>query len=162
MLAKVIGFVLILFFIFSSFIPEADSIPYDEDGIISRLSSMSETCIKARYDVAVKSYLKTYTVRGRRSAERMLGKELLYFPMFENYLEEAGLPKELKYLAIVESALEPRALSHAGAVGLWQFMAPTGRFYGLRIDSYIDERCDPRASTKAAVKYLKDLYRTMK
>lgn len=158
MLAKVIGFVLILFFIFSSFIPEADPIPYDEEGIISRLSSMSEACIKARYDVAVKSYLKTYTVRGRRSAERMLGKELLYFPMFENYLEEAGLPKELKYLAIVESALEPRALSHAGAVGLWQFMAPTGRFYGLRVDSYIDERCDPRASTKAAVKYLKDLY----
>jgi len=158
MLAKAIGFVLVLFFIFSSFIPEADPIPYDEEGIISRLSTMNEAFIKARYDVAVKSYLKTYTVRGRRSAERMLGKQLLYFPMFENYLEEAGLPKDLKYLAIVESALEPRALSHAGAVGLWQFMAPTGRFYGLRVDSQIDERCDPRASTKAAVKYLKDLY----
>lgn len=158
MLAKAIGFVLVLFFVFSSFIPEADPIPYDEEGIISRLSTMNEAFIKARYDVAVKSYLKTYTVRGRRSAERMLGKQLLYFTMFENYLEEAGLPKDLKYLAIVESALEPRALSHAGAVGLWQFMAPTGRFYGLRVDSQIDERCDPRASTKAAVKYLKDLY----
>lgn len=155
---KVTGFVLILFFSLTSFTPEADPIPYDEEGIISRLSSMSNEVIKARYDIGVKSYLKTYTVRGRRSAERLLGKQLLYFPMFENYLEEAGLPKDLKYLAVVESALEPRALSHAGAVGLWQFMAPTGRFYGLRVDSQIDERCDPRASTKAAVKYLKDLY----
>ncbi|MEY3323606.1 MAG: hypothetical protein RLZZ417_3189 [Bacteroidota bacterium] len=158
MQVKVTAFIIILFFSLSSFTPEADPIPYDEEGIISRLSTMSNEVIKARYDVAVKSYLKTYTVRGRRSAERMLGKQLLYFPMFEDYLEEAGLPKELKYLAVVESALEPRALSHAGAVGLWQFMAPTGRFYGLRVDSYVDERCDPRASTKAAVKYLKDLY----
>jgi membrane-bound lytic murein transglycosylase D len=158
MRSKITGFVLFLFFCLSSFTPEADPIPYDEEGIISRLSTMSNEVIKARYDIGVKSYLKTYTVRGRRSAERLLGKQLLYFPMFENYLEEAGLPKDLKYLAIVESALEPRALSHAGAVGLWQFMAPTGRFYGLRVDSQIDERCDPRASTKAAVKYLKDLF----
>ena len=158
MWVKVIAFVVLLFFSLSSFMPVADPVPYDEEGIISRLSTMNNEVIKARYDIAVKSYLKTYTVRGRRGAERMLGKQLLYFPMFEAYLEEAGLPKDLKYLAVVESALEPRALSHAGAVGLWQFMAPTGRFYGLRVDNYVDERCDPIASTKAAVKYLKDLY----
>jgi membrane-bound lytic murein transglycosylase D len=155
---KIIGFAVLMFLSLASFTPEADPVPYDEEGIIARLATMNNGSIKARYDVAVKSYLKTYTVRGRRGAERMLGKQLLYFPMFEDYLEEAGLPKDLKYLAVVESALEPRALSHAGAVGLWQFMAPTGRFYGLRVDSQVDERCDPRASTKAAVKYLKDLY----
>jgi membrane-bound lytic murein transglycosylase D len=159
MSVKNFSFVFFLFLSYPSLMPEADPIPYDEEGIIARLSSMNTEVIKARYDVAVKSYLKTYTVRGRRSAERILGKQLLYFPMIENYLKEAGLPEELKYLSIVESALEPRARSHAGAVGLWQFMAPTGRFYGLRIDNYVDERCDPAASTQAAIKYLKDLYR---
>lgn len=154
----VLGCSFILLFVWSSFSFEVDPIPYDEEGIIARMATMKNEVIKARYDIAVKSYLKTYTVRGRRGAERLLGKQLLYFPMFEDYLEEAGLPKDLKYLAVVESALEPRALSHAGAVGLWQFMAPTGRFYGLRVDNQIDERCDPKASTKAAVRYLKDLY----
>jgi len=135
-----------------------DPIPFDEEGIQARLAAMACEVMPARYDPAVKSYLKTYTVRGRRSAQKILGRQLLYFPLFESILKQEGLPLDLKYLAVVESALDPRALSHAGAVGLWQFMAPTARFYGLRVDNQVDERCDPRLSTLAAVRYLKDLY----
>jgi membrane-bound lytic murein transglycosylase D len=83
----------------------------------------------------------------------------MYFPMFEAELQAKGLPADLKYLAVVESALTPHAISHVGATGLWQFMRPTAREYGLQITKYIDERCDPVMSTRAAIQYLTNLYR---
>ena len=88
----------------------------------------------------------------------MIGLSKFYFPIFENFLEKYNLPIELKYLAIVESALKPTARSRSGAVGLWQFMYPTGREYNLKVTSYMDERQDPYKSTEAACKYFKDLY----
>ena len=89
---------------------------------------------------------------------RMLGRSSLYFPLFEETLDRYDMPLELKYLAVVESALNPNARSHAGASGLWQFMYATARAQGLRIDSYIDERRDPVKSTEAACQFLQKLY----
>ena len=83
-----------------------------------------------------------------------------YFPLFEQELDKSDLPIELKYLAIAESALNPKARSRVGARGLWQFMYATGRYFGLRVDNYIDERYDPIKSTQAAAKYLQQLYNT--
>ena len=111
------------------------------------------------YNAVVKSYIDLYTVRKREMSSRMLGLAELYFPVFEEALDRHGMPMELKYLAVVESALNPAARSRAGAVGLWQFMLPTGKMYGLDVDSYIDERHDLYLSTDAACKYLKYLHR---
>jgi membrane-bound lytic murein transglycosylase D len=88
----------------------------------------------------------------------VLQRKDLYFPIFEKYLAKYGLPDELKYLSIVESGLNPRAVSRARAVGLWQFMPATGRYFGLHHDWYIDDRMDPEKSTEAACKYLSQLY----
>ncbi len=114
--------------------------------------------LKLTYNPAVQGFINLYLERRREQMARMLGEQDLYFPMFEDALERHGLPMELKYLAIVESALKPDALSRAGARGLWQFMPSTGKQYGLEIDSYVDERCDPAQSTEAACRFLKDLY----
>ena len=84
----------------------------------------------------------------------MIKLSQLYFPLFDKYLSKHQLPYELKYLPIVESALNPKAKSRAGAMGLWQFMPMTAKMMGLRINSFIDERCDPFLSTEAACKYL--------
>ncbi|HMZ47377.1 MAG TPA: transglycosylase SLT domain-containing protein [Flavobacteriales bacterium] len=111
------------------------------------------------WNAPVESYIAMYTVRKREQAARMLGLAQLYFPVFEEALDRYNLPQELKYLAVVESALYPGARSRAAAVGLWQFMIGTGKLYGLRSDSYVDERCDVYKSTDAACRYLKDLYR---
>jgi membrane-bound lytic murein transglycosylase D len=111
------------------------------------------------YNRVVQSYIDLYMVRKREMSSRMLGLAELYFPTFEEYLDRHGIPLEMKYLAVVESALNPSARSRAGAVGLWQFMLPTGKIYGLKADSYIDERHDVYKSTEAACRYLKYLHR---
>jgi membrane-bound lytic murein transglycosylase D len=89
----------------------------------------------------------------------MMRRKNLYFPLFERYLAKYGLPDELKYLSIIESGLHPRATSRVRAVGLWQFMSATGKYYGLDNDWYIDERMDPEMATDAACRYLRDLHR---
>jgi membrane-bound lytic murein transglycosylase D len=130
----------------------------EEDLIKERIDSIQSQVVNPRYDRIVGSYLRTYTVNGRDKSERILGRRLVYFPIFEKYLKEYKLPEDLKYLPIVESALEPRAISVAGAGGLWQFMSETGRSYGLEINQQVDERCDPLRSTEAAMKHLSYLY----
>lgn len=124
---------------------------------IQRLQAI-ESPIEFPYNTKVKAYIELYTQRKRGQVEMMLGLSDYYFPMFEEALDAANLPLELKYLPIIESALNPRAFSRAGASGLWQFMYGTGRMYGLQLDSYVDDRRDPAKATQAAVKFLKDLY----
>ncbi len=152
-----IGLLLLVFTnIFAN--PSSEKPVLNETEIIARLKSMENNVVEPRYDVVVKSYLRTYLVNARTLSENVIGRSVLYFPVFERYLKENGLPTDLKYLAIVESALNPRAVSRAHAVGLWQFMAPTAKELGLRMNSYVDERCDPERSTEAAMKHLSYLY----
>jgi FOG: LysM repeat len=114
--------------------------------------------IPMQYNNVVRQCIDLYAERRRGLVRYMLGMADYYFPIIEQILDEHGLPLELKYLAIVESALNPRALSRVGASGLWQFMLPTGKAYGLTINSLIDERLDPIKSTHAACRYFKDMY----
>jgi membrane-bound lytic murein transglycosylase D len=138
----------------------ADSVPYyDETVYASRLSQIdANSPFDLQYNGIVKGYIQLYTVRRRELVSRLMALSQFYFPMFEQQLDKYNLPLELKYLAICESALNPMAKSHAGAMGLWQFMYPTGKMYGLKVSSYVDERCDPYKSTEAACQYFKYLY----
>jgi membrane-bound lytic murein transglycosylase D len=124
---------------------------------IARLAAINSP-FAFTYNSQVKSYIKLYTQRRRTQVETMLGLSDYYFPIFEAALDAKNLPLELKYLPIIESALNPQALSKAGASGIWQFMYYTGKQYGLEINSYIDERRDPVKATQAAVDFLSDLY----
>ncbi len=124
---------------------------------IQRLSAITSP-MHFPFNSQVKSYIQLYTQRRRGQMESMLGLSQYYFPIFEEALDAAGLPLELKYLPVIESALNPRALSKAGASGIWQFMYYTGKMYGLEVDSYLDERRDPVKATQAAVSFLSDLY----
>ncbi len=115
-------------------------------------------CLDLKVTPAVQGYVRTYLHYRPEKARQILGRRLTYFPIFEEKLKEHGLPTDLKYLAVVESALNPRAVSRAGAAGLWQFMPYTGTRYDLRQNGAVDERSDAVKSTEAAVRYLKDLY----
>lgn len=110
------------------------------------------------YNEFVRSHIELYTSGRTTLISRMLGLSEYYFPIFEQALKEKGMPLELKYLSIVESALNPNAVSRVGATGLWQFMYTTAREYGLQMNSYIDERRDPVAASRAAAEYLNNMY----
>lgn len=114
--------------------------------------------IPTQFNALVKSHVKARVTRRRASTEKIVSRSMVYFPIFEEILRKHNMPTDLKYLSIVESALNPNAVSPVGAAGLWQFMAPTGKQYGLRINSTVDERRDPYAATDAAARYLADLY----
>ena len=128
----------------------------DKEVYIDRLSKLPNV-MEMVYNETVRSYIEMYSKR-RKQISYMLGLSQYYFPLFEEALEAQNLPLELKYLPIIESALNPRACSPSGAAGLWQFMPGTGKVYGLENNSLIDERRDPLKATYAATKYLKDLY----
>lgn len=130
--------------------------PTDEE-IISRLGALP-TVIEMPFNSVVRAHIVAYTDRRKQLVENMLGMSLYYMPIFEHELDRLGLPLELKYLPVIESALNPDAVSKAGATGLWQFMLPTATGEGLEVNSLIDERRDPRRSSEAAAQYLKKLY----
>jgi len=123
--------------------------------LVERLSAIP-SLIDLPYNGVIRRYIEVYT--RRKSAPILLGLANYYFPMFEEVLDQNDLPLELKYLPIIESALNPRAVSRAGATGLWQFMYGTGRMYQLEINSFVDERRDPYSATVAAAKFLSHLY----
>ena len=126
--------------------------------LIDRLQKMN-SFIQLPYNETVKNYMVLYSEKMPSRMSQILGLAQYYMPIFEEAFRKYGLPLELKYMAIIESALNPVAVSRAGATGMWQFMHSTARNYGLRIDSYIDDRMDPVASVDAAARYLRDAYR---
>lgn len=133
----------------------------DDETIKKRLSQLN-TVIELPYNQIVRSYIDRYVRKGRAQVAALLGLSHYYMPIFEQALEEQGLPLELKYLPVIESGLNPNAVSKHGATGLWQFMLATGKGLDLEVSSLVDERRDPYASSKKAAKYLKDLYSTYK
>ncbi len=135
--------------------------PYDPtispEMLEERLKAL-ESVIPLEVNPMVQAFIKVYIEKYPDLTAKLLGRSVLFFPYIEEVFDREGLPLELKYMAVIESALVPTARSPAGAVGLWQFVYPTARYYGLKITSYIDERRDPFKSTVAAAKYLKRLY----
>ena len=136
------------------------SLEEKEESIIEkRLKILNEKSpIDLVYNSYVENSINSYLARNKKLISRMLGVAPEYFPMFETYLDKYDIPLEFKYLAIVESALNPRARSRSGARGLWQFMYTTGKQYNLNVTSYLDERQDPLKSTEAACQYFAKLY----
>lgn len=143
------------------FIPQSNFDHYPQninyDLVEDRLSCLEST-IPLNFNDRVYAFVKYFTEKDREYTRMVINRSTYYFPIFEKILKKYGLPEEIKYLSIIESGLNPRAISRMGAVGLWQFMPYTGRFYGLHQDWYVDERMDPYKATEAAVKYLKQLY----
>jgi membrane-bound lytic murein transglycosylase D len=142
----------------TSFVNDSINPFFSDSIIIDRLSKLP-TIMELPFNEHVRKCIDFYTLQKRKQVSYMLAMGQYYMPIFEDQLLANKLPDELKYLPIIESALNPTAYSRAGAGGLWQLMVSTGRIYGLEINSLIDERMDPYKSSIAAARYLKDLYR---
>lgn len=139
---------------------EVDFPELSTDTLKARLAKLdAKTPFNIAYNPGLESVIKNYLKNRPKTMQRLMGLSHMYFPMFEEALDNYDIPLEVKYLAIVESALNPRARSRVGATGLWQFMFTTGKMYDLNVSSYVDERRDPIKSTKAATKYLAKLYK---
>ena len=130
----------------------------EKEVFIERLKRIP-SIIEMPYNEVVQKFIDRYSGRLRHSVSYMLGASNFYMPIFEEALETYGLPLELKYLPVIESALNPKAVSRVGATGLWQFMLATGKRYGLEVNSLVDERRDPIKASYAAANYLSDLYK---
>lgn len=130
---------------------------YSSNVILDRIHDL-DMQVDFRLNGKVKAHILEYTTRGKHGTEKILGLTTRYFPAFEYYNEQYNLPDELKTLMIIESGLDPMAKSSSGAKGLWQLMPATARSYGLEINDYVDERCDPYKSTGAALKHLGVLF----
>jgi len=138
---------------------EADTlIPDFSDSVYMKRLAEIPTVVDLTYNRIVKNYINVYSRKRREQVRVMLGLSEYYFPRFEEIFDLYGVPYEIKYLSVIESALNPRAVSRVGAVGAWQFMYSTGKAYGLTINSLVDQRRDPIAATHAAAKFLADLY----
>ena len=131
---------------------------FEKEVFIERLKRIP-SIIEMPYNEVVQKFIDRYSGRLRHSVSYMLGASNFYMPIFEEALETYGLPLELKYLPVIESALNPTAVSRVGATGLWQFMLATGKRYGLEVNSLVDERRDPIKASYAAANYLSDLYK---
>lgn len=138
------------------FVPQFNDSVYE-----SRIAEMArKSKFKLVYNEHVKGFIRVYSVDKRKQVAKMLGLTKIYFPLIEEKLREYDIPAEMKYLAVVESALNPTAVSHAGARGLWQFMSGTGKMYGLQSSSFIEDRYDTYKATVAACEHFQDLYQT--
>lgn len=136
---------------------ERSSVTTTDQEIIERLGQLP-TVIEMPFNSVVRNHIDAYANRRKQLVENMLGMSLYYMPIFEAALDRYGMPLELKYLPVIESALNPDAVSRAGATGLWQFMLPTATGEGLEVNSLVDQRRDPYTSSDAAARYLKKLY----
>ena len=131
---------------------------FEKEVFLERLKRIP-SIIEMPYNEVVQKFIDRYSGRLRHSVSYMLGASNFYMPIFEEALETYGLPLELKYLPVIESALNPKAVSRVGATGLWQFMLATGKRYGLEVNTLVDERRDPIKASYAAANYLSDLYK---
>lgn len=150
-----------LMFAFHS-LPEVDTIsplPLSDSVFKYYMAELdARTPFEMAYNPVVKRYLERYLKYGTARLSRMMAHGQYYFPMFEEHLDKYDMPLEIKYLAVVESALNPKARSYVGATGLWQFMYGTGKLYDLKVNSYVDDRNDPLKSTEAACQYMLKMY----